>query len=119
MPIATVYDVEQPDRDSIDALRGPVVVEFGTNWCGHCSSAQPLIAQAMGEHPDVRHIKVEDGPGRMLGRSYRVKLWPTLVFLRDGEELARVVRPLGTGALDAALDRILGQTQKSPAEAGP
>lgn len=106
MPNATTYDLEQPDRASIDALRGPVVVEFGTSWCGYCSSAQPLIAQAMAGHSDVRHIKVEDGPGRLLGRSFRVKLWPTLVFLRDGEELARVVRPLGTGAIAAALDRI-------------
>lgn len=107
MSTATAYDVEQPDRRSIQTLDGPVVVEFGTNWCGHCSAAQPLIAQAMAGHPEVRHIKVEDGPGRVLGRSYRVKLWPTLVFLRDGEELARVVRPLGVGSIEAALDRIL------------
>jgi thioredoxin 1 len=114
MPFAATYAVEQPDRISIDALPGPVVVEFGTNWCGHCSAAQPLIEHALAAHPGVSHIKVEDGQGRMLGRSYRVKLWPTLVFLRDGEELARVVRPLGTGALEAALDRI---TAPSPGPA--
>ena len=106
MSFATTYAVEQPDRDSIAALPGPVVVEFGTDWCGHCSAAQPLIRKAMAEHPEVRHIKVEDGSGRPLGRSFRVKLWPTLVFLRDGEELARVVRPLGAGTIEAALDRI-------------
>jgi len=106
MSFATTYAVEQPGRDTIDALPGPVVVEFGTDWCGHCSAAQPLIRKAMAEHPEVRHIKVEDGSGRPLGRSFRVKLWPTLVFLRDGEELARVVRPLGAGTIEAALDRI-------------
>jgi thioredoxin 1 len=106
MPFATTYAAEQPDRDSINAVPGPVVVEFGTGWCGHCSAAQPLIERALAAHPGVRHIKVEDGQGRMLGRSYRVKLWPTMVFLRDGKELARVVRPLGTGAIEAALDRI-------------
>jgi thioredoxin 1 len=37
----------------------------------------------------VRHVKVEDGSGRRLGRSFGVKLWPTLVFLRDGREVAR------------------------------
>ena len=106
MTFTTRYAPEQPDRPSLDALPGPVVVEFGTDWCGHCSAAQPLIERAFAAHGGVRHIKVEDGPGRLLGRSYRVKLWPTLVFLRDGEELARVVRPLGTGAIAAALDRI-------------
>jgi thioredoxin 1 len=41
----------------------------------------------------VRHIKVEDGKGKPLGRSFRVKLWPTLVFLRDGQVLGQVSRP--------------------------
>jgi thioredoxin 1 len=36
---------------------------------------------------------VEDGRGRPLGRAYRVKLWPTLVLLCDGQEIARAVRP--------------------------
>ncbi|MCA1715096.1 MAG: thioredoxin family protein, partial [Gammaproteobacteria bacterium] len=45
-------------------------------------------------------------PGRPLGRSFRVKLWPTLVFLRDGVELARVVRPASVDAITQALARI-------------
>ena len=28
------YKTEQPERAEIDALAGPAVVEFGTNWCG-------------------------------------------------------------------------------------
>jgi thioredoxin 1 len=40
-----------------------------------------------------QHLKIEDGPGRALGRHYRVKLWPTLVVLRDGQEVGRLVRP--------------------------
>ena len=32
-------------------------------------------------------------PGRPLGRSFRVKLWPNLVFLRDGKVLKQVARP--------------------------
>jgi thioredoxin 1 len=35
-----------------------------------------------------------------------VKLWPTLVFLRDGRELERLVRPRDAGAIDDALARI-------------
>ncbi|MBE0546483.1 MAG: thioredoxin family protein [Rubrivivax sp.] len=83
----------EPARDEVDALAGACVVEFGTPWCGFCRAAQPLIAAALAGHPKVRHIKVEDGRGRALGRSFGVKLWPTLVLLRDGRELARLVRP--------------------------
>ena len=76
----------EPSRDAIDALEQPVLIEFGTAWCGHCQAALPLIAAALAKHPRVRHIKVEDGPGRRLGRSFGVKLWPTLIFLRRGVE---------------------------------
>lgn len=100
------YEPEAPDRAGVGALRGPAVLEFGTNWCGHCLLARPFVERALADAPGIRHLRIEDGPGRALGRAYRVKLWPTLVFLRDGIELARVVRPLGAGAIAAALDRI-------------
>lgn len=89
----TSYATTAPSRDEVDALAGATVIEFGTGWCGWCRAAQPLIAAAFASHPEVRHIKVEDGPGRPLGRSFRVKLWPTLIFLKDGQEVARVTRP--------------------------
>ena len=95
-----------PERSEVDALQGPAVVEFGTSWCGYCQAAQPLIAEAFESHPNVRHLRIEDGKGRPLGRSFGVKLWPTMIFLRDGVEQARVVRPTETGVLRAALDRI-------------
>lgn len=96
----------EPTRAQVDALEGPVVIEFGTSWCGFCLAAQPLVARAFAGHPGVRHIKVEDGPGRPLGRSFRVKLWPTLVFLRDGKEIARLVRPDDADAIRQALSEI-------------
>jgi thioredoxin 1 len=87
------YAKTAPERAEIDALSGPMVVEFGTDWCGFCRAAQPLIAQAFQGHGAVKHIKIEDGSGRPLGRSFRVKLWPTLVFMLGGKEVARLVRP--------------------------
>lgn len=93
MPMTREYAAVEPARVEVDALEGATLLEFGTAWCGHCVAAQPLIEQGFERHAAVRHLKVEDGSGRPLGRSFRVKLWPTLVFLRDGEEVARLVRP--------------------------
>jgi thioredoxin 1 len=87
------YTENAPTREEVDALPGATVLEFGTNWCGYCSAAQPHISKAMAEHPGLRHLKIEDGKGRPLGRSFQVKLWPTLIFMKDGAEVARVVRP--------------------------
>ena len=100
------YTPETDTRADLDQWRGPAVVDFGTNWCGHCQAAQPLVDAAFAGHPEVRHLKVEDGSGRPLGRSFRVKLWPTLVFLRDGQEVARLVRPTDPAAIRDALARI-------------
>mgnify|MGYP001595272949 CR=1 FL=1 len=100
------YLEAQPSREEINALPGATVLEFGTNWCGWCQGAQPHIAQALQAQPELRHIKAEDGPGRPLGRSFGVKLWPTLIFLRDGQEVARVVRPGGSAPIREALGQL-------------
>jgi thioredoxin 1 len=100
------YTEQEPTREEVDKLPGATVVEFGSPWCGYCQGAQPLIEEAFAAHPHVRHIKVHDASGRRLGRSFRVKLWPTLVFLRDGHEVARLVRPSQAAPISQALARI-------------
>ena len=102
----TTYLDKEPARDEVAAWPGPTLLEFGTPWCGWCRAAQPKIAQALEGHPSVRHVKVEDGSGRPLGRAYSVKLWPTLVFLRDGEQVAKLVRPQDAGSIADALAQI-------------
>jgi thioredoxin 1 len=106
MVFHTHFATPEPSRAEVDALPGPTLLEFGTGWCGHCLRAQPLIAGAMQAHPNLRHLKIEDGPGRPLGRSYRIKLWPSLVLLKDGQELERLVRPQSQAEIAAALARL-------------
>lgn len=103
MSTRTAYSTQAPSRAELDALPGATVVEFGTDWCGYCQGAQASIDEALAAHASLRHLKIEDGPGRPLGRSFKVKLWPTLIVMRDGAELARVVRPTSADQITAAL----------------
>jgi thioredoxin 1 len=103
MTVTHEYAETAPLRSDIETLPGPTVLEFGSPWCGYCRRAQPLINDAFADHAGVRHIKIADASRHRLGRSFGVKLWPTLVFLKDGREIARLVRPTAAGEIRKAL----------------
>jgi thioredoxin 1 len=103
MPFTQEYADPEPTRPEVEALSGLSLLEFGAPWCGYCRRAEPLVAKALAERPSTRHIKIADGTRRRLGRFFGVKLWPTLVFLKDGKEFARVVRPVDAEVIRIAL----------------
>jgi len=105
-PRPYLSETEAPTRAEVDALPGLTLLEFGTDWCGHCRAAQPALDEVLATQSQWRHLKVEDGPGRALGRSFRVKLWPTLILLKDGQEVARLVRPTRADELIQALAQV-------------
>ena len=104
--MTTQYSDETLTREDVDHLAGSTLLDFGNNRCGYCSRTRPLVDAALGDHRGVRHIRVADASGKRLGRSFGVKLWPTLVFLRDGAEVARLVRPTDPREIVDALGKI-------------
>jgi thioredoxin 1 len=105
--MVTEYQNPGPNRDETDATSGSLLLEFGTADCGYCQAAAPAIAEALAEFPSVQYIKIEDGRGRPLGRSFRVKLWPTAIFLKDGAEITRAVRPETADEIRLCLEQIV------------
>lgn len=105
--MSDVPEPSEPSRDQLDALTAPALIEFGAGWCGHCQAAQPLIAEALAAFPTLLHYRIEDGSGRRLGRTYKVKLWPTLIFLDQGKEVGRLVRPASGQEIAQELQRLL------------
>lgn len=110
MAFDPIYQDETLTREDVAQLSGPVLLEFGANWCGICQGFSPSVERLLQEFPDVRHIRIADGRGKPLGRSFRVKLWPTLVFLRDGEVAEQLARPSEERAR-RGLRQISGSTQ--------
>ena len=95
-------------REEVDGMAGMVLLEFGATWCHHCQAIQPELERLLGQFPQIHHIKVEDGRGKPLGRSFRVKLWPTLVLMRDGQVIRALVRA-GDAVIREALEEFAGQ----------
>ena len=87
------YSENAPTLEQLSAQKGAVLIEFGAPWCGHCQMASSVVQQVLNKSTDLLHIKIYDGKGKPLGRAFKVKLWPTLILLRDGEEIKRIVRP--------------------------
>jgi thioredoxin 1 len=102
--------MSEPTPEEVQSWAGGVVLEFGASWCPICQGARPRIDRVRAGHGDVRHLWVEDGKGKPLGRQFRVKLWPTLVAMRDGVEVARVVRPQTPAQIEAVFEAAAGRT---------
>ena len=88
------YSEDAPTFEQVSELAGDTILEFGAPWCGHCQAALPAVQEVLTKYSELSHIKVYDGKGKALGRAFKVKLWPTLILLRDGKGVARLVRPL-------------------------
>jgi thioredoxin 1 len=101
------YLAQEPSRADVDAADGLHLLEFGAPDCGFCVAIQGALARTLEVAAEngvaLTHHKIADGSGRPLGRSFRVTLWPTLVLVRGGTELGRVVRPTGAPQLMALL----------------
>jgi len=106
MTLSKDYTQNPRTREQIDATGGPGWWWSGLKGWAFCGGAGRAISPARLRHPGVPNLKVEDGPGRALGRSFRVKLWPTLVFLSDGQEVSRLVRPADAKVIEDALAQV-------------
>ena len=85
------YAQTEPSRAEVDAMHGPVLLEFGTAWCGHCRAAQPGIAivAAAGDHQDraatVLHQRIGKLGRRLAGAFHQGRVWQVGGFqLADG-----------------------------------
>tara|TARA_R110001583_G_scaffold22377_9_gene84049 strand:- start:10494 stop:10838 length:345 start_codon:yes stop_codon:yes gene_type:complete len=87
------YSQELLPLEQISKIEGRFLLEFGAPWCGHCQAAFPAVQEVLNENPKMPHIKIYDGKGKKLGRTFTVKLWPTFILMQEGKEIARIVRP--------------------------
>ena len=62
---------------------------FTAGWCGPCKAFGPIVEKFKTDHPDVVVSKIDVDEKRDLATLYGVRGIPTVIALRDGNELGR------------------------------
>lgn len=70
---------------------GLVLVDFYADWCGPCKMLTPILEEINKENEDVRIIKVNIDDSRFLASYYQIKSIPTLVLLKNGQFLNKMI----------------------------
>jgi len=85
------------------------MIDFTATWCGPCKVMKPVLDSLANEYAgrvELSFVDVDDD--RVATAQFDVRSMPTLVFVRDGREVARIVgsrpRGFGAGVLDRGLN---------------
>jgi len=88
---------------------GVTLVDFWAEWCGPCRMIAPVLDQLGGEYDGKAAIaKVNVDEAADLAQEFLVQSIPTLLVMKDGQEVNRFIGVTSKGELAAALDDAIG-----------
>ena len=83
--------LSEADVKRLKQNAGIALLDFYADWCGPCKALAPTLEKFATENPDVTVGKVNVDENSDAAQEFGIKGIPTLVFLRDGREVGRLV----------------------------
>ena len=84
----------------------PVVVDFWASWCGPCMMLAPVMEALDGELPQIKFCKVNVDDEHDLAMEFQIDSIPTLLCVKDGHVVRRLVGYREKDALKKELEAL-------------
>lgn len=69
----------------------PVLIDFFATWCGPCKMVSPVVDEIANERSDIKVCKLDVDKNLDLARTFQVMSVPTLVAMKNGEIINKIV----------------------------
>ncbi len=96
----TLHLTEQNFDEALVANQGLLMLDFWAEWCGPCRMIAPVLeelADASEGRVTLMKINVDENPG--LAARFDIRSIPTILFVKDGAVIDRVVGAVPKAAL--------------------